>query len=209
MSGLIETDRKIKEFVKEKKRNSWVLAVLSIIVLANLCIFGYVVHQQGEVLDRRAERISVLESNLDNQRSQFLNCINAEPNTSGCTYPISPDSSDIPGPKGEKGMTGPQGPPGKDGKDGEDGAPGIQGVAGKNGENGKAGDTGTTGPQGPPGQTGNTGASGADGEDAPRITSIVCDGSSGIFTLSDGSVFHVPSMCQTSVVPVEPEIPVP
>jgi|GEM_PF-3957966 len=85
----------------------------------------------------------------------------------------------VPGPRGLPGL------PGRDGADGES----------ITGEPGAAGATGAQGPAGPKGDTGPAGPAGAD---APRISDVSCDGTTGVFTLSDGSEYRVKGMCAPS-----------
>ena len=88
---------------------------------------------------------------------------------------------------------GPRGFAGLDGSNGTDGVDGAPGAAGPQGPPGEAGAAGPAGPAGPEGD---------DGQDAPRITGIQCDGSTGVFTLSDGTTLTAENMCQPSLLEV-------
>jgi hypothetical protein len=98
------------------------------------------------------------------------------------------------GPAGERGEAGTS----TNGKDGES----ITGPQGPPGPQGEAGPKGDTGDRGPAGTDGSTGQNGEDGAPAPTVTGIVCDGSTGIFTFSNGSNISVADMCQGPLIPV-------
>lgn len=89
----------------------------------------------------------------------------------------------IPGPAGP---AGPMAPPAKDGKNGAPGAPGANSTV-----------------PGPPGKDSTVpGPAGTNGKDAPTVTDVKCDGTTGVFTFSDGSTKTAPNMCAAPIVPV-------
>lgn len=109
------------------------------------------------------------------------------------------------GPRGEPGASGPVGPVGPAGRDGDDGepgapgaigAPGVQGIPGLTGAPGADGATGSPGPAGATGEKGDPGAPGATGATGPQgpqgapgvdgrgIQSLLCDDTTGRWTVT-------------------------
>jgi hypothetical protein len=75
------------------------------------------------------------------------------------------------------------------------------GKTGGTGKPGTPGDPGTQGVPGDPGAKGDTGDKGDPGKDAPKITSITCDDTTGIFTFDDSSTIRVDNMCASHLPP--------
>lgn len=103
--------------------------------------------------------------------------------------PIPPAVRYVPVP-GPRGPVGPVGPASK-----------IPGPAGTSGKDAAPAQDGKEGPQGPVGPAGPQGDPGKDGKDAPTITDIKCDGSTGVFTFSDGNTINVANMCAAPLIP--------
>ena len=199
-----ETDKKVDEFLKEKRRSNIIKGVAAIfatafIIVCFIALNGY----QGRVdslehgidkrevtIDKREARIDTLEKALDAQRAQFLECVNVKSKSNDvCNEPIIPSPSNlVPGPQGVPGLPGLrglqglqgepglQGPPGPAGKDG---APGKDGVDGKDGAPGKDGES--TGSPGPPGKDGEN------GKDGRGIQDVNCVNGKFLFTFTDGT----------------------
>lgn len=198
-----EVDEKVEQYRKENKRSAVMTMIAGLLGLLFIvgCIF--IVHNMQDNTnsleasnDRKEVRITNLENALDAQRSQFLKCIGTSSKASGCTVPVSPKSSNIPGPAGVpgvRGIPGTPGLPGLRGLQGLEGNPGLNGSngsSGSNGSNGSDGEAGAAGAEGPPGKDGVDGKDGTNGEngkDGVSVTDVSCSGGHFVFTFSDGS----------------------
>lgn len=74
-------------------------------------------------------------------------------------------------------------------------------IKGDTGDTGSAGAKGDKGDTGAKGERGEPGTPGQNGTDAARVTNIACEGSTGVFTFSDSTMFRVDNMCQQPIIP--------
>lgn len=211
-----EVDKYLHKVQRERKSRGWkVLAMAAVVALltAGVAYADFTVKSQGDDLANYQGRVTALEGALNSQRAQFKACKNLPTGTPGCTAPVAPPASAIPGPKGDagtpgsQGVQGIQGIPGVPGQKGDRGPRGPRGFHGTNGQNseipGPAGPSGAPGSPGtdstvpgPVGPAGPPGADGKDGKDAPKISDIFFTGSPAECYLevdiADGTKYQLP-----------------
>lgn len=188
-----ETEKKVQQFQAEKRRNAFLQifwAAACFIVLVG-CVFVFSTQQSNigaleRTIERKEARIVLLETSLDNQRQQFLACKDVDSSKdAACKSPVSPKSTNLPGPSGPRGIQGIPGLPGAMGLTGDrgpigpPGPPGPPGLQGPTGDRGPAGETGPQGPEGPPGIQGPAGPPGdlcPSGTSMQKITAVTENG---------------------------------
>ena len=112
-----------------------------------------------------------------------------------------PTAEVVPGPAGDPGPRGPQGIPGDDGDDGSPGAAGNPGPTGEKGDPGPVGPQGATGATGPKGDPGATGPQGPAGSDGRGIQSLMCDDTTGRWTVTyTDSTTADAGVCRTTLI---------
>lgn len=224
MTDHIEVESNVAAYAAEKRKGAvrtMSFAALIILLLASSIFAVNTVQDTNNGLrddlgDKR-DRITALETTLDNQRQQFIDCINVPTDKDRyCASTVAPPAEDLPvadgeqGPAGIRGLIGPRGPqglpglpggPGLNGRDGSDGRSGAAGAAGEagsagaDGGDGADGRSGEDGTDGADGKDGRDGVDGAPGKDGPRPTSGSCSGTTGTINYDDGTSIQVPGMC--------------
>lgn len=224
MTDHIEVESNVAAYAAEKRKGAvrtMAFAALIILLLASSIFAVNTVQDTNNGLrndlgDKR-DRITALETTLDNQRQQFIDCINVPTDKDKyCASTVAPPAEDLPaaagsdgeqgpagirglmGPRGLQGLPGLPGGPGLNGKDGEDGVSGrngVDGTSGTSGASGSDGKNGVDGKDGADGKDGRDGVDGAPGKDGPQPVSGACDGTTGIISYDNGSSVQVPGMC--------------